>query len=82
MVSPGIGYDDCNNNFKAGEGAMTITGSWFAPRAYDRHRSGIRILPPAGLSGKQTMAIGGVGIPTLSAKPPNTLTSQQNIWIG
>ncbi len=60
---PGIGYDDCNNNFKAGEGAMTITGSWFAPRAYDRHRSGIRILPPAGLSGKQTMAIGGVGIP-------------------
>lgn len=60
---PGIGYDDCNNNFKAGEGAMTITGSWFAPELMTGtdQEFGFFLLP--GLSGKQTMAIGGVGIP-------------------
>lgn len=60
---PGIGYDDSNNNFKAGEGAMTITGSWFAPELMTGtdQEFGFFLLP--GLSGKQTMAIGGVGIP-------------------
>ena len=60
---PGIGYVDCNNNFKAGEGAMTITGSWFAPELMTGtdQEFGFFLLP--GLSGKQTMAIGGVGIP-------------------
>lgn len=60
---PGIGYDDSNNNFKAGEGAMTITGSWFAPELMTgtNQEFGFFLLP--GLSGKQTMAIGGVGVP-------------------
>lgn len=60
---PGIGYDDSNNNFKAGEGAMTITGSWFAPELMTGtdQEFGFFLLP--GLSGKQTMAIGGVGVP-------------------
>ena len=60
---PGIGYDDSNNNFKAGQGAMTITGSWFAPELMTGTDQdfGFFLLP--GFSGKPTMAIGGVGIP-------------------
>jgi raffinose/stachyose/melibiose transport system substrate-binding protein len=59
----GIGYDDSNNNFKAGEGAMTITGSWFAPELMTGtdQEFGFFLLP--GFSGKPTMAIGGVGVP-------------------
>lgn len=60
---PGIGYDDSNNNFKAGEGALTITGSWFAPELMTGtdQEFGFFLLP--GFSGQPTMAIGGVGIP-------------------
>ena len=60
---PGIGYDDSNNLFKAGEGAMTITGSWLAPELMTGtdQEFGFFLLPA--FSGKATMAIGGVGIP-------------------
>lgn len=60
---PGISYDDSNNLFKAGEGAMTITGSWFAPELMTGtdQEFGFFLLP--GFSGNATMAIGGVGIP-------------------
>ncbi|MDD2522443.1 MAG: extracellular solute-binding protein [Anaerolineaceae bacterium] len=60
---PGIGYDDSNNLFKAGEGAMTITGSWFAPELMTGtdQEFGFFLLP--GFSGQPTMAIGGVGVP-------------------
>ena len=60
---PGIGYDDSNNLFKAGEGAMTITGSWFAPELMTGtdQEFGFFLLPA--FSGNATMAIGGVGIP-------------------
>ena len=60
---PGIGYDDSNNNFKAGQGAMTITGSWFAPELMTGtdQEFGFFLLP--GFSGQPTIAIGGVGIP-------------------
>ena len=60
---PGIGYDDSNNLFKAGQGAMTITGSWLAPELMTGtdQEFGFFLLP--GYSGKATMAIGGVGIP-------------------
>jgi raffinose/stachyose/melibiose transport system substrate-binding protein len=63
----GIGYDDENNNFKAGQGAMTITGSWIAGEllaAADGQQLpqfGFFTLP--GFAGKPAMAIGGVGIP-------------------
>lgn len=59
----GIGYDDSNNQFKAGEGAMTITGSWFAPELLTGTDQdfGFFLLP--GFSGQATVAIGGVGIP-------------------
>ena len=63
----GIGYDDENNNFKAGQGAMTITGSWIAgellaaPEGQALPQFGFFTLP--GFGGKQVMAIGGVGIP-------------------
>lgn len=60
---PGIGYDDCNNLFKAGNGAMTITGSWLAPELMvdTDQEFGFFLLPP--FSGKTGLAIGGVGIP-------------------
>ncbi len=59
----GIGYDDSNNLFKSGQGAMTITGSWFAPELMTGtdQEFGFFLLP--GFSGKATMAIGGVGVP-------------------
>ena len=59
----GMGYDDSNNLFKSGEGAMTITGSWFAPELMTgtEEEFGFFLLP--GFSGKATMAIGGVGVP-------------------
>ena len=60
---PGIGYDDCNNLFKAGNGAMTITGSWLAPELMvgTDQEFGFFLLPP--FAGKTGLAIGGVGIP-------------------
>ena len=60
---PGIGYDDSNNLFKSGQGAMTITGSWLAPELMTGtdQEFGFFLLP--GFSGKATMAIGGVGVP-------------------
>lgn len=59
----GIGYDDSNNLFKSGQGAMTITGSWFAPELMTGtdQEFGFFLLP--GFSGQSTMAIGGVGVP-------------------
>jgi len=60
---PGIGYDDSNNLFKAGNGAMTITGSWLAPELLvdTDQEFGFFLLPP--YSGKSGLAIGGVGVP-------------------
>lgn len=60
---PGIGYDDSNNLFKAGTGAMTITGSWLAPELMvdTDQQFGFFLLPP--YEGKAGLAIGGVGIP-------------------
>ena len=59
----GIGYDDSNKSFKAGEGAMTITGSWLASELIEGtdQEFGFFLLP--GIGGKPGMAIGGVGIP-------------------
>lgn len=59
----GIGYDDSNLRFKAGEGAMTITGSWLAGELVKDtdQQFGFFLLPP--FEGKTAMAIGGVGIP-------------------
>lgn len=59
----GIGYDDSNKLFKAGEGAMTITGSWLAGElAGDTDQEFGFFLLPAN-AGQTRMAIGGVGIP-------------------
>ena len=60
---PGIGYDVSNNLFKAGNGAMTITGSWLAPELLvgTDQEFGFFLLPP--YEGKSGLAIGGVGIP-------------------
>lgn len=59
----GIGYDDSNKLFKAGEGAMTITGSWLAPELInDTDQTFGFFLMPAN-EGKTRMAIGGVGVP-------------------
>ena len=59
----GIGYDDSNLLFKAGNGAMTITGSWLAGELVTDtdQQFGFFLLPP--FEGKSGMAIGGVGIP-------------------
>ena len=59
----GIGYDDSNNLFKSGQGAMTITGSWLAGELLTStdQQFGFFLLP--GYAGKSSMAIGGVGIP-------------------
>ena len=59
----GIGYDDSNKMFKAGEGAMTITGSWLAGELMTDtdQKFGFFLLPA---NPDQTrLAIGGVGIP-------------------
>ncbi len=59
----GIGYDDSNKLFKAGEGAMTITGSWLAGELIgDTDQEFGFFLLPAN-AGQTRMAIGGVGIP-------------------
>jgi len=60
---PGIGYDDSNNLFKAGNGAMTITGSWLAPELLvgTDQEFGFFLLPP--YEGKSGLAIGDAGIP-------------------
>ncbi|MEA4812964.1 MAG: extracellular solute-binding protein [Anaerolineaceae bacterium] len=59
----GIGYDDSNKTFKAGQGAMTVTGSWLASELIEgtNQQFGFFLLPGPG--GKPSMAIGGVGIP-------------------
>jgi len=61
---PGIGYDDTTKLFKAGKGAMTITGSWLAPEllADTEYEFGFFLLPQKTADAKQ-LAIGGVGIP-------------------
>lgn len=59
----GIGYDDSNKLFKAGEGAMTITGSWLTGELITDtdQEFGFFLLPA---NPDQTrLAIGGVGIP-------------------
>ncbi len=59
----GIGYDDSNKLFKAGEGAMTITGSWQVGEFLtDTDQTFGFFLLPAN-EGHTRMAIGGVGIP-------------------
>ncbi len=60
---PGVGYDDSNKLFKAGEGAMTITGSWLAGELINDtdQKFGFFLLP--GNPGQTRLAIGGVGIP-------------------
>lgn len=60
---PGIGYDDSNNLFKSGQGAMTITGSWLTAELLTGtdQQFGFFLMPP--YSGKAAMSIGGVGIP-------------------
>ncbi|MBN2257625.1 MAG: extracellular solute-binding protein, partial [Anaerolineaceae bacterium] len=60
----GIGYDDITKLFKAGQGAMTITGSWLAPEllADTDFEFGFFLLPQATADQAQ-LAIGGVGIP-------------------
>ena len=59
----GIGYDDSNALFKAGSGAMTITGSWLAGELVNDtdQQFGFFLLPP--FEGKTALSIGGVGIP-------------------
>jgi raffinose/stachyose/melibiose transport system substrate-binding protein len=59
----GIGYDDSNLLFKAGNGAMTITGSWLAGELVTDtdQQFGFFMMPP--FESKSSMAIGGVGIP-------------------
>lgn len=60
----GIGYDDSNKTFKAGEGAMTITGSWLAGELVaDTDQQFGFFLLPAKYADKTRLAIGGVGIP-------------------
>ncbi len=59
----GVAYDDSNKLFKAGEGAMTITGSWLAPELMnDTDQTFGFFLLPAN-PGKTRLAIGGVGVP-------------------
>lgn len=59
----GIGYDDSNKTFKAGEGAMTITGSWLTGELLTEtdQEFGFFLLP--GNPGQTRLAIGGVGVP-------------------
>ena len=59
----GIGYDDSNKTFKAGEGAMTITGSWLTGELLTDtdQEFGFFLLP--GKEGQTRLAIGGVGVP-------------------
>lgn len=60
----GIGYDDSNKLFKAGEGGvMTITGSWLAGELIGEtdQEFGFFLLP--GAESQPRAAIGGVGIP-------------------
>ena len=60
---PGIGYDDSNKAFKAGQGAMTITGSWLTGELLTDtdQQFGFFLLPAN--PGHTRMAIGGVGVP-------------------
>lgn len=60
----GIGYDDTTKLFKAGQGAMTITGSWLAPELLTDtdQQFGFFLMPQKTADAKQ-LAIGGVGIP-------------------
>lgn len=59
----GIGYDDSNKTFKAGEGAMTITGSWLTGELLTEtdQEFGFFLLP--GNPDQTRLAIGGVGVP-------------------
>jgi raffinose/stachyose/melibiose transport system substrate-binding protein len=59
----GIGYDDSNLAFKAGEGAMTITGSWLTGELLTGtdQEFGFFLLPAN--PGQTRLAIGGVGVP-------------------
>ncbi len=59
----GIGYDDSNKTFKAGDGAMTITGSWLTGELLTEtdQEFGFFLLP--GNPDQTRLAIGGVGVP-------------------
>jgi raffinose/stachyose/melibiose transport system substrate-binding protein len=60
----GIGYDDSNKLFKAGDGAMTITGSWLAGELVtDTDQQFGFFLMPSKDPNVSRLAIGGVGIP-------------------
>jgi len=79
----GIGYDDSNKTFKAGEGAMTITGSWLASELIEGtdQEFGFFLLP--GMAGKPGMAIGGVGIPFAirQGTPKADLAAEYLTWM-
>ncbi len=60
----GIGYDDSSQLFKAGEGAMMITGSWLTGElTTDTDLKFGFFLMPQQTAGEPQLAIGGVGIP-------------------
>jgi raffinose/stachyose/melibiose transport system substrate-binding protein len=59
----GIGYDDITGLFKAGEGVLTITGSWLAGELLDSEYDFGFFLVPQETAGEPQLAIGGVGIP-------------------
>lgn len=60
----GIGYDDSAQLFKAGQGAMMITGSWLAGElTTDADQQFGFFLMPQQSADKPQLAIGGVGIP-------------------
>jgi raffinose/stachyose/melibiose transport system substrate-binding protein len=59
----GIGYDDVTVLFKAGEGVLTITGSWLAGELLDSEFDFGFFLVPQETADEPQLAIGGVGIP-------------------
>ena len=60
----GIGYDDSAGLFKAGQGAMMITGSWLAGELTTDtdQQFGFFLMPQESADAAQ-LAVGGVGIP-------------------
>jgi raffinose/stachyose/melibiose transport system substrate-binding protein len=60
----GIGYDDSGGLFKAGQGAMMITGSWLAGElTTDTDQQFGFFLMPQETADAPQLAVGGVGIP-------------------
>lgn len=59
----GIGYDDTTVLFKAGDGVLTITGSWLAGELLDSEFKFGFFLVPQEKADEPQLAIGGVGVP-------------------